>query len=150
MTFSIERVDPLQASSGTNMRVKITAGKFSVSKAEQLVERRIGQLDAALLVQHHDSERTIFDQRIQMDGLFLQVKRNTMTLAYGRADDQSDSGNHQHEKADLGGNAGTGGKICMANTMPKLRASTRGDHAANSLPHGNPDDGNKAQEKLLA
>ncbi len=129
---------------------EITAGKLSLSKAKQPIERSIRRLDTAFLVQDNDSERTIVDQRIQMDGLFLQVNGNAVPLTHGRSNNQSNSGNHQHEKADLGRNARYRRKNVQGDHDTEIEGEHSRDHPPNSLPHSNPDDGDKAQEKLLA
>jgi hypothetical protein len=132
---------------GHEYATKITAREFSLSKAKQLVERGIRQVDAALLIEDNDSERTVLYQRIQVNGLFLQVKRNPVSLAHGRSYNQSDSGNHQHKQADLGRDAGHSRENVHGNNHAEIECQHSADHPTNSLPHGNPDDGNKAQIK---
>ena len=81
-------------------RLRVAAGKFAVDCTEkELLERGVDQFDAALPIEHDDSKRTVLDQRIQVSGLFLKVKRNPVSLADRGTHDQSDSGDHQHQQA---------------------------------------------------
>ena len=64
---------------------------------EELLERGIGQIDGALTVKNDDRQRAVLYQRVQVGGLFIQVKRQPVPLADLGSYDQSYSRHHQHE-----------------------------------------------------